>query len=269
MPKCIACAAFNFNFAAEQKQASPPPYHTGHGVAPLNCCDRMKLCQTLALSFFFLAGIHAQIPIEAGFFLGSTTYQGDLAEAHVEFSELHLAFGGTVRYHFNDKLKLRGNVIYGRISGTDRNAKDPGLFNRGWSYNSYIVEMSAIGEYHPWGRPREDNIGLYRQQVTPYVGGGVGLINFNPQIEVSNFRDVNKFPEPGAKSSSVSLPVIVGVTFDFSESFLASIEIGSRITFNDYLDGVSKNGNPKKNDLFIFGGVSFTYFVGYRPTFNL
>jgi len=229
----------------------------------------MKRSYFFTFFLFCLNLLQAQIPIEAGFFGGTTTYQGDLAEAHVEFSELHLAFGGLVRYHFNDKIKLRGNVIYGRISGTDKNAKDPGLFNRGWSYDSYLVEMSMIGEYHPFSRGREDNIGLYRPQVTPYIGGGIGLINYNPKIAVSDFRDVNKFPEPGAKSSSISLPVVVGVTFDFSEAFLCGLEFGSRLTFNDYLDGVSKNGNPKKNDLFIFAGVSFTYFVGYRPTFNL
>ena len=65
------------------------------------------------------------------------------------------------------------------------------------------------------------------------------------------------------------MPLIAGVTFDISKYFLIGIEAGSRITFNDYLDGVSKNGNPKKNDLFIFAGVCFTYFVGYSETLNL
>ncbi len=221
------------------------------------------------LVLFCTTGTYAQIPIEAGGFAGTTTYQGDLAENHVEFSELHFAFGGFVRYHFNPKLKLRGNVIYGRITGSDLNAKNAGLYNRGWSYDSYVVEMSLIGEYHPWGLSREDNIGLFRPQVTPYIGYGLGLINFDPKITFTHPRDVNRFPEVGARSSSVSMPLIAGVTFDISKYFLIGIEAGSRITFNDYLDGVSKNGNPKKNDLFIFAGVCFTYFVGYSETFNL
>lgn len=213
--------------------------------------------------------LYSQIPIEAGGFLGTTTYQGDLAEAQVELCELHVAFGGFVRYHFNPKFKLRGNVIYGHISGTDRNAKDPGLFIRGWSYNSYIVEMSMIGEYHPWGRSRQDNIGLYRQQITPYFATGLGFINYDPEVKVTQFKDINRFPEVGAKSSSVSLPIIAGITFDFSKYFLVGFEAGSRLTFNDYLDGVSKSGNPEKNDLFIFIGVCFTYFVGYSESFNM
>lgn len=213
--------------------------------------------------------ITAQIPIEAGAFGGTTTYQGDLAESHIEFSELHLAYGGFVRYHFNPKFKLRGNVIYGHISGSDGNAHAPGLYNRGWQYNSYIVELSLIGEYHPLGRSREDNIGLYRPQISPYFGTGAGMINFDPEIGVRNLRDLNRFPEPGARTSGLSLPVTAGVTFDFSKYLLLGLEAGSRLTFNDYLDGVSRNGNPKKNDLFVFAGFCLTYFIGYSETFNL
>ena len=69
--------------------------------------------------FIFIAfgfGSMAQIPIEAGLFFGSTTYQGDLAEDHVEFSELNFGFGGFMRYHYGYHFKLRGNVIYGRIT---------------------------------------------------------------------------------------------------------------------------------------------------------
>ncbi|MEY3053314.1 MAG: hypothetical protein RLY31_3099 [Bacteroidota bacterium] len=209
-----------------------------------------------------------QVPIEAGAFIGTTTYQGDLAENHVEFNELNLAYGGFVRYAINPKVKLRGNVIYGNISGTDRNAKDLGLYNRGWTYDSYIVEMSLLMEYHPIGRSRTDKIGFFAPQVTPYIASGVGFINFDPSITVSRFQDVNLFPENAAKSSSVSMPVIGGVTFDISEKFLLGVEVGSRLTFNDYLDGVSKNGNPKKGDLFIFGGVCLTYYVGYESEYS-
>lgn len=215
------------------------------------------------------ATLSAQVPIEAGGFGGTTTYQGDLAESHIELSELHFAYGGFVRYHFSPLLKLRGNVIYGHISGTDLNAGAAGLHKRGWGYDSYIVEISMIGEYHPLGRSREDNIGLYRPQITPYLGTGIGMINFDPEIGVTNLRDLNRFPEPGARTSGVSLPVVAGITFDFSKYILIGLEAGSRITFNDYLDGVSYNGNPKKNDLFVFAGLCLTYFIGYSETFNL
>ncbi|MEY3367705.1 MAG: hypothetical protein RI973_860 [Bacteroidota bacterium] len=222
-----------------------------------------------AILFITAHQVLSQTPIEAGGFIGTTTYQGDLAEDHLEFNELNFAFGGLARYHFNPKLKARGNVTYGHISGSDFNAKDPGLRSRGWSYESYIVEMSVIAEFHPFGRSREDAVGFFAPQVSPYVGLGVGFINYDPAIKVNKFKDQNLFPESGALSSSISLPLVAGVAFDISKNFLVGIEWGSRVTMHDYLDGVSKNGNRKKNDLFIFAGLSITYFVGYIESFNL
>lgn len=215
----------------------------------------------------FCASLSAQSPLEAGLFLGTTTYQGDLAENHVEPNEMHFAFGGHLRYHFHEKLKMRGNVIYGHISGRDTNAKNEGLYNRGWSFTSHIVEMSLALEYHPFGKPREDNVGFYRRQVTPFVAGGIGLANFAPTVKTVRPADAGRFPERGYSTSSLTVPVMAGVTFDFSEDFLLSLEAGSRLTFNDYLDGVSKNGNPKKGDLFIFVGISINYYINYREVF--
>jgi hypothetical protein len=210
----------------------------------------------------------AQSPLEVGLFAGSTTYQGDLAESHIEWKELNPSFGGFMRYHLNEKFKVKADVIYGRISGTDANAADLSLKNRGWSFSSHIIEIVASGEYHPWGRSREDNIGFFRRQISPYVGTGVGLSNFDPDVDVKNDIDNSKFPEPLATTSSLTFPLSAGVRFDFHKYFTATLEVGSRITFNDYLDGVSHTGNSKKNDVYVFGGIGISYFIGYEERFG-
>jgi hypothetical protein len=136
-----------------------------------------------------------------------------------------------------------------------RNAKDPGLFNRAWSYKSFIVELTFVGEYHPWGRPRQDKAGLFRPQLSPYVGGGAGFINFNPRGRVDRPQDIGLFPEAQRATTTLSLPIVAGLRYDFHEHYIATLEAGWRITYNDYLDGESNNGNPQKNDLFIFCGL--------------
>ncbi len=213
---------------------------------------------------FFLTALKAQTPLEVGIFAGTTTYQGDLAEDHLEFKELNFAFGGYMRYHFTPKYNVRFSVIYGHITGSDGNAKDIGLFSRGWSYKSHIVEMSFVNEYHPFAKSRTNDVGLFRKQISPYVAAGVGVANFDPSIYFTNQVDVFKFPEPDAKGSSITIPVILGVKADLHKYVITSMEIGSRLTFNDYLDGISHNGNPKKNDLFIFIGFSVSYYIGYE-----
>jgi Domain of unknown function (DUF6089) len=229
----------------------------------------MKQFFLFAIITLFLGKLQAQSPLEAGVFLGLVVYQGDLSENDIfEISEFNPAFGGLLRYHFDDKWKLRGHVIYGKISGTDKNAKAQPLFDRGWSYESFIVELTAVMEYHPWGREREDNAGLFRPQLSPYIGAGAGFANFNPRVKVQNQQDIDLFPEAQRKTTALSLPVVAGLRYDFNELFIATFEAGWRITFNDYLDGVSHNGNPKRNDPFIFTGLSMTYFFGYQARYH-
>ena len=171
----------------------------------------------------FTIKIQAQLPIETGFFLGTTTYQGDLAENQIEFNELNFAFGGFLRYHFGYHFKMRGNLIYGRISGTDLNAKGS-LHQRGWGFNSHIVEMSLLMEYHKFGRSRINEVGLFWRQFSPYIAAGIGVANFDPNLEQTNSAFQGDFPEIDAKSSTLTLPVIIGLQFDINEQWLLTLE---------------------------------------------
>ncbi|MCF8244040.1 MAG: DUF6089 family protein [Saprospiraceae bacterium] len=226
----------------------------------------------LTICLYFLAFgklLSAQSPLEAGLFGGLVVYQGDLSENDIfEINEFNPAFGGLLRYHLNEKWKVRGHVIYGKISGTDKNAKDPGLNSRGWSYESFLVELTFVGEYHPWGKLRANNGGLFKPQISPYLGAGVGFINFNPKVNVEHPQDAVLFPETQRTTTAMSIPLVIGFRYDFSERYIATLEGGWRVTFNDYLDGVSKNGNPKKNDPFIFVGLSLTYYFGYDTSYH-
>ncbi|MEO1261876.1 MAG: DUF6089 family protein [Bacteroidota bacterium] len=226
-------------------------------------------CALCLFLFFLPINSYSQIPIEAGLFLGTTTYQGDLAEDHIEFKELNFAFGGFMRYHYGYHFKLRGNVVYGRISGSDLNAKDVDLYQRGWNFNSHVVEMALMLEYHRFGRNRVNEVGLFWKQFSPYIATGIGVANFDPNINESNLAFRGNFPEVGAKTSTLILPVVAGLQLDLYSHWMATIEFGSRFTFNDHLDGVSRNGNPDKNDLYIFVGVSLSYYLGYEEDFNL
>jgi hypothetical protein len=234
----------------------------------------MKRLEHLLLFFFIIAFmplLQAQQPLEGGIYGGMVTYQGDLAESqYAELKELNFALGAFLRYHPHNKYKVKGNVIYSRISGSDANAKTKKKYlqSRGWSFSSHIVEVTITGEYHPWGKSREDKIGMFQKQISPYVGLGIGVANFDPQIVTTKPEDEDRFPELDAKTTSVSFPVTMGVRIDFDKHFTAGFEGGWRMTLNDYLDGVSENGNPNKNDPYIFVGASISYFFGYIESFN-
>ena len=223
--------------------------------------NSFKTINLTILAFLFCIPL-SKAQFEAGLFVGACNYQGDLANNTVEFIETRPGFGALVRYSPNRFLTIRGNYLQGKLKGTDLNSSDPITRYRGFSFQSTIREISFVGEYNFLGNSNEQNYqggGVY---VNPYIFAGLGLASTDgTPIAPADTRPY-PFPEPGAKSIIPAFPLGVGVKVQFGDSFSAGFEFGSRLTFSDYLDGVSKYGNPKKKDWYIFAGLTLTYCFG-------
>jgi hypothetical protein len=195
--------------------------------------------------------------LEIGVFTGFTNYQGDLAEAPIEIGATSLSFGGIVRYSVSPRFKARANAYYGLISGSDINAIGS-LRQRGWSFTSTLVEVSALAEFHPLGKNRFSSGGVFRANVSPYVASGLGIVIMDPKVRVTNPADAARFPEEGADNLTTCIPFMVGVRLDAYEFVSLGFEWGWRAAFSDDLDGVNKNGNPNR-DLYMLLGASLSY----------
>ncbi len=134
-------------------------------------------------------------PIEAGFTMGGSNYFGDLSKT-VAIGETHLMGGLICRFQYNDFLTLRGNAVYGAISGDDKNFKDDVAFThkdaadnpieitrgqRNLNFRSDIVEFSAIGEWNLLGYEESTRTRPY----TPFLFAGIGVYKFNPKSQFS------------------------------------------------------------------------------------
>ena len=132
-------------------------------------------------------------PIEAGFTLGGSNYFGDLSKT-VAIGESHLMGGLICRFQYNDFLTLRGNAVYGAISGDDKNFKDDIAFThtdaadapieitrgqRNLNFRSDILEFSAIGEWNLLGYEESTRTRPY----TPFLFAGIGVYKFNPKSQ--------------------------------------------------------------------------------------
>jgi hypothetical protein len=132
-------------------------------------------------------------PIEAGFTLGGSNYFGDLSKT-VAIGETHLMGGLICRFQYNDFLTLRGNAVYGAISGDDKNFKDDIAFThtdaadapieitrgqRNLNFRSDILEFSAIGEWNLLGYEESTRTRPY----TPFLFAGIGVYKFNPKTQ--------------------------------------------------------------------------------------
>ena len=228
-------------------------------MRPLTTKLLMKKLAILFATLLPLLGQSQQI-IETGIFVGFANYQGDLSDNQIVLKESKKSFGGFIRFHYEDRFKIRGNVYYGFIGGDDSNARSDKQ-HRGWKFDGTILEVAIAGEYHPLGRGRAGNTGIFRPQFSPYIASGLGYTFTHINLVVPS-SDSGLFPEANNVDNFISVPLMAGFRLDLQEHLSFSAEWGWRAIFSDYLDNVSVNGNPKRNDWYLFVGASVSYFFG-------
>ncbi|MEN0004854.1 MAG: DUF6089 family protein [Bacteroidota bacterium] len=215
------------------------------------------------LAFFALLlmtiQLDAQKSSDVGVSLGFMNYQGDFAESPVSLSETNFAFGATYRYFFTPQYGVRANILYGTLSGADSN-KDENT-TRNWSFETNLLEISVIGEWHPIGSIKLNSMGELEPQFSPY--GFIGLGMAFGESEITTPPDDNSvLPEPDDRSSFFSIPIGLGVRYDASKYFMISAEFGTRATFNDYLDGIGDLYTSQEgNDWYLFGGINISFLI--------
>ncbi len=227
----------------------------------------MKILHIVFITLLFSFNIVAQQNVEAGFFAGAANYQGDLAEDEVELGETKLAYGGYISYLLNPKVIIRGNVFYGDISGDDANSVD--LEFRDYSFTGEVLEIGVNTQWLIFGRSRYNNSGIFVPQFTPYLSAGVAISTVKTDLQYPNTDQNNlNFPEKADTDNFLVVPVSAGLRYEMVEFLTLGFEVGARATFSDYVDNVSLNGNPNKNDWYLFGGFTLGYVFGSADNFK-
>ena len=133
--------------------------------------------------------------------------------------------------------------------------------DRGYSFTTSLVELSAVGEWEPFGMNRYRSGVKGTASLSPYFFGGLGLGYVNAKPDFGNDNQEKALQDLNAGNSKIQiiLPVGLGLKANINKLWLAGLELGMRYPFTDYLDGVSEAGNPNKNDWYLFGGASLMY----------
>jgi hypothetical protein len=213
------------------------------------------VCALLVLS----GSVASAQRIEAGFFGGGATYQGDLADDNIQLKETKLAYGGLLRYYLNNSIVLGANFYVGTLTGSDFN--NPRTLSRGYTFTGQFNEFALTGEWHfmrPFGRTRSSS-GLFRPYFSPFVFLGIGSTTCKAKPVAPVGTTPYPFPEAGDADNFICVPAGIGIKYQFAEQFAIGLELGSRTVFSDYLDGVSKTANPSRNDWYVVGGITLTY----------
>ena len=193
-----------------------------------------------------------------GFSLNAMNYFGDITP-YTSFTSLRLGAtrvgaGVSITRRFFPRVSGRFGLTYGRISGSDElaaSSSDPNAryrYNRNFTFRNDIVEASAVAVFD---LIENRNNYLKRPDFVPYVFAGVAVFYNNPQglvgannlgLTEGSYVSLAELKTEGQStaysSTQFSIPFGGGIRYRINRNFDASLEIGWRKTFTQYLDDV-------------------------------
>jgi hypothetical protein len=209
---------------------------------------------------------NAQI-YEVGVFAGGSNFIGDVGATNY-ISPNQLAIGGIFKWNRSPRHSYRVSVIFSDLEGIDGKSDDPRRIQRGYKFNTSILEISAGMEFTFW------DFDLHTTGIkgTPYLYTGVSMANH----ENYYFTQNGQYTSEDTRSWAYGIPMVLGYKTNISNHLVLAAEIGARYTFSDELDGsVPDNefreqlsfGNTNSNDWYVFSGITLTYTFGRRPCY--
>ena len=208
--------------------------------------------------------------LELGFFLGASTYEGDVHSFSDEelnyFSELGISFGVQVKKYLKNNVGVRLRYQYLNLTGFDVNfSQESGHPPRGFSFKSKLSEFTLLLDYEPFIEKIYDQSGLFQGGVSPYIYSGFGVsfgsvdTDYNTSSQGAALQQKIAIDEQEASSTYLAFPLGLGIKVYFTEVLSVSFEIDARLAITDYLDGVKVAGNPEDNDFYSSFGINVFY----------
>lgn len=211
------------------------------------------------LPFFTM---NAQIH-EVGVFVGGSNYIGDVGLT-TYISPNEPAIGILYKWNKSPRHSYRFSYTQSKITANDLDSKEPGRNQRGYRFENSLKEVSLGLEFNFF----DFNLHEVKRKFTPYVYSGISYFRYD-ELYVSSGEIVK---DSGA--GSFAIPMILGIKSNVSPHFIIGLEVGTRYTFTDNLDGSNpknnsllKFGNINNNDWYVFSGLTLTYTFGNKPCY--
>ncbi len=214
---------------------------------------------------------------------GSSSYYGDLSPygriVQSTFNGIRWNANFNFTRQISPSLGVRFGLTWARISGDDSfmdgvSGYEPN-FMRNLHFRNDVKELSIVGQYD---LVRTERSYLRREQVIPYIFGGIAVFAHDPvarpdtSVNVESGNDWLRLQpfntegqgQPGYATPysliSVSFPIGFGVRYKLNSSWDLGLEIGYRYTLTDYLDDAGGN----YADPAVFNGNDLAESLGNR-----
>lgn len=226
----------------------------------------MRYLFLIFTSVFFMQNTNAQI-YEVGVFAGGSNFIGDVGATNY-ISPNQFAIGGIFKWNRSPRHSYRLSVIFSDLEGVDGKSDDPRRIQRGYKFNTSILEISAGMEFTFW------DFDLHTSGIkgTPYLYTGISVANHDNYYFTQN----GQYTSEDTSSWAYGIPMVLGYKTNISNHLVLAAEIGARYTFSDELDGSMPDaeyreqfsfGNTNSNDWYVFSGITLTYTFGRRPCY--
>jgi len=214
------------------------------------------LFMSFAILCFTENRLYAQDRFEIGALGGVSYYMGDLNPG-VPFVDSRPAFGGLLRYVFNDRIAMKGTLTYAGLKGSYDSEVDGILPEYGWvsgkpgSFKRNIIDIALTGEINLFSY---DHKYIASSVFTPYIAFGLGGMGYNRLVETPSGSTGTK------PYFSMVLPVGLGVKYKFSKW----VRVGAEWTFVKlFVDDVDNYKGPgdafHNNDWFSVFKIYITF----------
>lgn len=190
---------------------------------------------------------------------GSAYYQGDLnGSSFPTVDLLNMSYKGGVGLNYHTRFGVQLHYTQSSLNGSDLFSKDNDVVARGLSFTSPLREFGINFKVR--------NLNGREGRVINYVFTGVNYFSFDPSVSKAESSDVVFAPESGFKKSGFNIPMGLGLGYWVTPNIGVVWETGLHILYTDYLDGVSKNGNPDYKDGFVDSHILVMFRFGDRKS---
>jgi hypothetical protein len=210
---------------------------------------------------------------EIGVSVGAAPYLGDINK-QIVYVPSQSGFGAQLhaKYNFKPSFAIRAAAAYMGLKGDDKNFSTPDWRSkRGFSFTNTLIEGSLCLEYDLLARKRERNNNT-TAKLSPYLvlGGAVAFHDpkptFNEPNIVATAVVISEDKAAIGKMTSFAIPVGAGLRYALNPKWSLGLEVTSRVSTSDYIDGISQAANPNKNDWYALSSLSIIHKFGLKES---
>ena len=225
----------------------------------------MKHLIIILLSILSVHFSYSQIN-EIGVFMGGNNFIGDVGATNY-ISPNSPTLGLMYKWNASPRHSWRASIIYSDLNANDNESDDPRRIQRGFDFDSNLLEISAGLEFNFL------DFDLHSEQklVTPYIYSGISLAKHDDYYYLNGVQT-----SENSSSWTFGIPMILGIKATFINQIILGIEVGARYTFSDNIDGSfpesqvgqqHRYGNINNKDWYVFSGITLTYTFGLNPCY--